>query len=417
MRDYPRVVVLSMTDISSSTATGSLLRELFNNFPAKNIFQITQTQFSDVEAQRFSLKFQIRYQPGKLYIKRRLRPKKWRKGYAANIALEFLDSLAAFSPEIVYLRVVDDLFPYLDLAEKISEIFDIPIVSHVMDDYEMPLAASSAVIQRLVHRPLFKWDLKSLFKTSSKNFSISAKMGKALEQRYNTKFVEFHNGIEPTDWVQHRLCRDLDVCAAETLQPFTIVMAGSIDERKDADVIRQVAKIVHDLNQSGDLDCRFILNVSNSFISAAQEIAKTDQGVRAQQYLPLEEYRRLLMSADCLLLARNFDDISRAYTGLSFHNKLPEYLASGTPILCIAPEWDGSAQFLLEHSAGVVISTQSDSFTRQKILEMATHPEAFVPVSKNARKIALQEFNINRVRERFENQLIQLVGKAEFQNP
>ena len=50
-----------------------------------------------------------------------------------------------------------------------------------------------------------------------------------------------------------------------------------------------------------------------------------------------DDFPSRLAGADVLVLAYNFDEDSLRYIRLSMPNKLPEYLASGAPVLAVGP--------------------------------------------------------------------------------
>lgn len=406
--NYPRVVILSMTDISSSTATGSLLRELFSDFPPDNIFQISAQQSKDDIAQKYQCRYGISASKYWVSLCKRIWPVKQIFRNLRIYRSRLLDEVSKFEPDLIYLRIVDDLYPYREVAELISLRFKIPIVTHTMDDYESAMVRSPNHFKRTLKHFFFRKDLNYLFRSAKFNFVISNSMNLAFQDRYGFKFEVFHNGIDPAEWeIEDGMDRNTQAMR-KTTTPFRMVMAGSIDKQKDAEVIIQVCKIVHFLNDSGDLNCELILNVSTYFYPLASRLAESHLGVIAQQYQPLKDYRKLLLTADCLILARNSDETTRAYTGLSFHNKLPEYLASGTLILCIGPEWDGSVQFLKNNRCGVVISNATDSGIRENIMSIAKHSVRYREYSIRAKEVAVENFDIRVIREQFRQRLCEV---------
>ncbi len=274
-----------------------------------------------------------------------------------------------------------------------------------MDDYESSMKHSSRFYDRTLKRFILRKDLDFLFGAAKLNLAISKPMSRAFHQRYGHTFETFHNEIDPAQWISDSASTSPGNPEVDNGKRFRIVMAGSIDERKDASVISQVSRAVHDLNESDALECELILNVSSHLVSAAKKLADIHQGVTAQEYQSQDEYRKLLSTADCLLLARNSDKLTRAYTGLSFHNKLPEYLVSGTLILCIGLNWDGSVRFLTEHKCCVVMSDATDPDIRKKILVMATNSEQIFEFKINARKSAIENSDIKQIRKRFRQSL------------
>lgn len=406
--DYPRVVILSMTDISSSSATGSLIRELFADFPSDHIFQITAQVSQDETSRRYLNRCGVSTSNLWVHLCKRIWPMKGVLKTFGAPQSSLLNKISSFKPDLIYLRIVDNLYTYRELAELISEEFAIPIVTHIMDDYESVLAYSPNLYKRLVSRFFLRKDLNFLFGVAKLNFAISNSMSSTFEDKYGYKFEVFHNGIDPVEWKASVEANQNILASEKTHTSFRLVMAGSIDKQKDADVITQVCRVVHFLNKSGDLDCELILNVPVYFYPLATSLAESHLGVRAQQYQPLKDYRKLLLAADCLILARNSDETTRAYTGLSFHNKLPEYLASGTLVLCIGPEWDGSVQFLKNAHCGVVISTTTDSGIRENILSIAKHPMRYRDQSARAKKVAVENFDIRLIRKRFRQRLCEV---------
>ena len=394
-----------MTDISSSTATGSLLRNLFAHYSPDDIFQITASKSDDEVASRYTYRYALGPSGSRLNLKQRFVRKRKDLEKQGILDQATLRALSEFAPQLVYVRVVEDLFRYSRLARGIAFEFDVPIAVHVMDDYEAPLRYSTSSFERMVLRRFLHWDLKRLFGASALNLAISESMCREFGRRYGCRFICIHNGVDPQEWSDARSNPDPSESYRDAGSPFRLLMAGSIDERKDADVIRRLARIVDGLNTSGEVNCELVLNVPRYYLAAAKSIADAHPNVIAQQYVPVGEYNSLLRSADCLVLARNDNEVSRAYTGLSFHNKLPEYLASGTPVLCIGPSWDSSVQFLKEHKAGIVLEGATDDQIREKIVEIARFPERFEGVSERARDTAFNQLDLIEIRRRFENGL------------
>jgi glycosyltransferase involved in cell wall biosynthesis len=394
-----------MTDISASTATGSLLRELFAGFPPSSIFQLTVPRSEDEISERYRNRFTLPAVSPRLGKLRRIWPFSLVFRKSGLRLADLTAELSEFRPQLIYVRVVEHLYPYLVLAESLSRKLGIPVVTHVMDDYELPLAYSPVWYDRVVRRRLLHGDLGRLFRLSSMNFAISERMCEAFSRRYGASFECVHNGIDPAQWPARQDAETRARLFGAEPGAFKLLMAGSIDDKKDAGVVSTVAEVVGDLNQSGDLHCSLLLNVPDYAWGRARELAARFAGVRAQRYRALDNYRCLLASADCLVLARNFDAVSKAYTALSFHNKLPEYMISGTPILCIAPAWDGSAGLLAAGDAGWVLSNADRNAIREKIVEMARDPEKSSRYALNARNMAVAEFHIIGIRRRFEQRL------------
>ena len=98
------------------------------------------------------------------------------------------------------------------------------------------------------------------------------------------------------------------------------------------------------------------------------------------------------------MLARNFDARSRAYTQFSFQNKLPEYMASGTPIIAVGPDWGHGVQYLEKNGAAVIVKDNDPRSLTKAIWRTRHEPEEVAAKAKRAKDLAFSEFNIRRIR-------------------
>ena len=323
---------------------------------------------------------------------------------------EILDSVRAFKPDVIYARVSEYPLYSVRLPRLVASHLNVPMVCHIMDDCEQVFTLSRSRFERAVIRRIYRWQLKKLFSAAAANIAISRSMAEAFSVRYERVFSEIHNGVDPNEWC------DIEPgsrTASSSGTPFRVVLAGAIKETKDRAVVSAVGKSIANLNAREPDRYELLLNTPQSSLAAAYKIAKYSDGVIVQSFLPTGEYHSLLRGADVLILARNFDDESRAYTQYSFHNKLPEYLASGTAIVCIGPEWCNSVRYLERNDAGIVIKNDSVEAIGDAIKFVRRNPREAAEMATTAHRLAFAEFDVRDIRRRFRDTLIRAVeGEA-----
>ncbi len=397
--NLPRTVIISMTSLSCSNATGSLLSTIFHNWHPEQLLQITTIIPNDEITSSYkhylipkSLKHIFSNKKTAIsHLIPHIFCLNWKK---------ILTTVQKFKPDILYTRIVGWPLFFNGIALKLSQELNLPMACHIMDDYEGLFASSSNILLRQIVRPLFSLQLQRIINQSSLHFSISRKMSEAFSSRYGIPFIPIHNGIDPDLWHGNKK-------NGFGRPHVRLVHAGSLDLNKERKIIVELAKAISDLNKEC-LKYELILNTHDCYLPFAEKLAERYSGVTAQRFLPIDNYRKLLKNADILVLARNFDNKTRFYTQYSFQNKLPDYMASGTPILCIGPEWENSINFLRRHSAGKTVTESSVQALQTAIFELCQNPKLRATLAKNAKKIAFSEFNIKTIRRKFEIAMTEL---------
>lgn len=392
-----------MTNISVSNATGSLLSRLFKGWKKEDIIQICKYRHSDevadqyknvipfydfMEKQRASSNWVLKL-PAAI-LRRLFFPLMFFIGNQNQI----LKQLQKFKPEVLYLRVVAKPFYYLKLACFLKEKMGVPLVIHIMDDYDLHLQLEAKWNPiRFIENRLYTHFLKKTIALSDLNYAISESMAEAFEVRYGVKFKVAHNGIDPIEYQHFKEKTYLKS------NPKRILWAGAIEVSKDNQIVYKIAQAIENIN--AEIPCQFLLNVPNNFVAPAKQLQSKFKSIDYQTYQPLAAYKRLLGSSHILIIARNFDEKTRAFTQFSFHNKLPDFLASGTPVLAIGPDWDNTVKLFKKYKFGQVISENNQSKIESKISEILKSEAQ----NEEGSKKAFEVFNMEKIRLDFQNSL------------
>lgn len=393
-----------MTSLSCSNATGSLLATLFHNWPHENLLQISSNVPEDEVTTSYN-DFFIPKGIGDILPAVMVLPSaKLFELYCTNYK-NLLKIVQQFKPDIIYTRIVGHPLYFTDICYRLAHTLKIPLVSHIMDDYERLLATSSNPVERYITRPVFAYRLRKVINLSKISFVISPKMAEAFSPRYNNQFITLHNGIDPDLWTSPNISSK---CAENNF--FRLVLAGALSPEKEGAIAKPLAQAIDKLNREGNSKYELILNTQEHYLGFAKKLSKKYLGITAQSYLPINEYRDLLQNADLLILARNFDKQTKAYTEYSFQNKLPEYMASGSPILCIGPKWENSIKFLQDRAAGETLTDYSSSRIQETIRDICLNLEGIQVLADRAKRIAFSEFNIHNIRSDFQKILKKIAG-------
>ncbi|HFA47952.1 MAG TPA: hypothetical protein ENJ95_02915 [Bacteroidetes bacterium] len=415
-----KIAILSMTNISFHNATGSLLYRLFCNFKNENIIQICKYRHQDEAASQYNHVIPF-YD---FLEKQRASDNLFSKIPAAILRRllfflrpfignkkEVLKRLQISKPDILYLRVVGEPIYFLTMACFLKSKLGIPLVCHFMDDYDAQFEFESKKnIIKKIKKNIYQNKLKKTINISSHNFAISSSMKTAFEKRYGVPFSIAHNGIEKGQigfYKNHKKNRNKNI--------FQIVWAGSIDPAKDDNIIKKIAQSIESINSKQSLEKKIelLLNVPGYNMATAKKIAAKYNSMRYQAYQPIEEYRKLLADAHLLLIARNFDKRSKAYTQYSFHNKLPDFLASGTPILSIGPAWDNTSRLFNKFDFGHNVGSDDPAAITKALLNIFNRYPASAELAKTAQLKAADLFSMELIRKQFQQKMLET---AIFQN-
>lgn len=333
----PRVLVLDSTPIGHASATGQIKKVFLGNWPTGQLMQVWQE--GGVKGKLNLIRFDAEGRP---------------------IPIQTSDLIQAcrdFAPEVVYLRPIDSE-PLLDLALSLCVEGGPSLVMHMMDDWPGRLTATDpAQAARLV--PKFC----TLVERAELHLSICRKMSEAYSQRYGKNWLPLANGVDVGSLPAREWHSRPEV---STEAPFVLRYMGGMAPDMNFDSVCDVAHAVSAL--SVRLPLRLEIYTMPWYLEKAGAALKGLPGVQINGLVEEGDYAALLATADTLLIAYNFDDLSIAYTGLSLANKLPECLAAGVPVLGYGPQGVATIEVLRGTGGGVVVDKR-DPQTLTTLLE------------------------------------------------
>jgi glycosyltransferase involved in cell wall biosynthesis len=136
-----------------------------------------------------------------------------------------------------------------------------------------------------------------------------------------------------------------------------------------------------------------------------------DPSIRVHDWVPQEQLRRVLQSADILFLPFSFSEEVRHAVETAFPSKTADYLASGKPILVFGPSYSTLVRYASEQGfAEVVTEFSADALMHgiQKILLSSAYRERLVA---RALEVLSQYHDIKRQRNQFRSVLSALAKR------
>jgi len=376
---FPKVLVLSTTKISTVSATGSAMRNLFGAWPRGHLAQVHSVG-GDADEELCDRFFQISKGDigGKGKLSRRLR-----------------SFITDFDPDIVYYRTIDEPASLAHLALALHDQLGHPIVTHTMDDWlnRMTLAAVTPAEKAAAAHA--GENLARLINIARANLAISDKMSAAMEREYGTEFQTFHNAIEFGEWSHVERTRSV-----ETDGVFRIRYTGGLA----ADMCRDSAK---DLAHVVDVLAAERRSIRLEFSSAPwwRDVFDTEfrqfRNSRHVGFLDRADYLQFLGDADLGVIPINFDDRSLSYVRYSMSNKAPDFMAAGLPILCYGPLESATANYA--HSTGWAhcVTERSANELGKAIRMLMDHHGLRRTMADKASEVGREHHNAVANRERF----------------
>ncbi|MEQ8558532.1 MAG: FkbM family methyltransferase [Henriciella sp.] len=371
--NMPRTLVIDLTRIGDSSATGALKAELLAGAPKSRMMQLHGAPHNCIS----------------------LYPAHQKSALENPLNFDFsgIDRIVRdFKPEVVLYRPTPNTPALHATAKHIINTYELPVVTWIMDDWPTAyLEEDLTKARQLVS------DFQELARASTYCLSISQEMSEAFEKRYGVPFIPVANGVDADQW-QAAEPKTAD-------DPVVVRYAGSLAENMTQTTLLMVAEAVEALAKKG-LKISFEIKTRDVWYKQVEpkfrHLKSTDFLVGD---LTLEEYRDWLNQADISVIGYNFDEKSKRYIQYSLANKLPECLASGAALLAVGPKDVATIQTVARNEAGVVVDKNSRTAVIEAIEALAVSPERRYALAQKAQEVAFTVFDVNRARKKLINAL------------
>lgn len=256
-----------------------------------------------------------------------------------------------FSPQVVY--TCGGSVTVLRTARKIAQRYDLPIVLHMMDNWDETLYRSSilsAPCAAVLHS-----ELKAIHKFSKANLAISQAQAEKLSSVYRVPYKSLMNIVD--EIIEEPLCYQRN--------KIVFMYAGSLSLNRHISLAEIARVLEEELGRSGYEFRLFVPEKQN-----VEEVHRLFDNTNAvfSNYIPRDALHEAYTDADVLVLAEAFDRECCSYCKYSLSTKIPEYMSMGKPILGYISNELYSNQYLRDSGAAAV--AEDDMQLRKCILEL-----------------------------------------------
>ncbi|MGF1542563.1 MAG: tetratricopeptide repeat protein [Pleurocapsa sp.] len=366
---YPRLLIIDPTRMGGFTATGQIKSTLFAEWSPESLLQVYSRGRDKLGL----------YTPGSFIDNHN----------EYDDLQQLLAQCRKFRPQIIYYRPIGEQ-PHLDeFAQSAINNFNIPVVIQIMDDWlDRTLAQNPSLYQQL------DGTLRNLLQNSAARLSISAAMSAALKDRYGWDFIPIANCVDPHDWWQ--------VEQKQTRSPnsdFVLRYVGGLADDMNFSSIDEIARVVSSLTDQFNI--RLEIYTMSHWKAKAIAVWQDLPGVSIHDAnLSLQDYRQLLAASDALIIAYNFDAASIRYVKYSMANKLPECLASGTPVLIYGSLEIATVAYGVSSNAVVAVTEQNTDLLREAITQLVEMPDKYSQLAQKAQQFVFEHHHVDQTRSR-----------------
>lgn len=269
------------------------------------------------------------------------------RGFADVLPTHISSSMDQFISRVKpkYIYTCGSSVTSLSISRKIAKKYNLPLVLHIMDNWEETLYSSS-----IFAKPFslaLKRELKKANKYSEKSLAISKALCEKYSDRYKTTYYPLMNTVDKIE--SEPMCFNRD--------KLVFLYAGSLSINRYVSLC-QVAKAINSVIGKN----KYIFKL---FVPAAQNTDEirnmfSQYSVEINDYIPRQQLLEEYHNSDILVISESFDKNFCDFTKYSLSTKLPEYMSAGKPILAYLSEELYSYTYLLNSHAAAVASCEEE---------------------------------------------------------
>lgn len=368
---YPKVLIINQQSMNKENATGITMRSLWEEWPVASMLEI----YLDANEKHVTNGKKFRTFTPSLNIAR--------KFFVGNIGSKVNRSLKTNTPVLglsktkKYLRqccvcavdsfpvglsraqaqMVDEFQPEviyslgasvatMQLAHKLSHRYGIPIIIHYMDNWPEYLQWEDNILLKPYARILRRY-MDCCLKHSRNGIAISPSMAKHYTKEFELPFEVLMNAVDEPNM------QFVSTTSLENSLHF--VYAGGLHlERWKA--LREIAEAINTVCENAVLDIYTPEKDRILYESCFSEVP-----VVFHQAVPHEQMKDVWASGNILVHAESSSNKTLVrFFKYSISTKIPEYMATGKPILFYGPKEMGLYEYLEENKVAVVAANKDE---------------------------------------------------------
>ncbi len=184
---------------------------------------------------------------------------------------------------------------------------------------------------------------------------------------------------------------------------FVVMYSGNFGATHDVESIVDAAALLVDLP-----DVQFVLIGGGTRLKEVQHYvrAKALRNLLSLDWLPAEQHRLSVTSADCLVVS-----LDAVYEGISVPGKTYTSLAAGAAILAITPQQTELADLICKEQCGVWVPPRSSVDLAKAVRELHANRSRLDRMKANARAAAEAHYNVEACTRRYREILLPIMAR------
>lgn len=254
---------------------------------------------------------------------------------------ELFKWLSEYNPDIIYSTLGSGRI--IKLTNTIASTIQKPIVAHFMDDW-ITVMFTKNELAGLARKTLMK-EMNNVFLKSNGGLCISDQMVEEYKRRYKLPFSTFVNCVKDSYFQSP---------TKNTKQEISIIYLGGLHLDRWKSIL-DISEVIEKLNEKGQkitLKIYCPVEQIKMFASNFDNFPAT----KFEGFIKSDQVPETLKNATVLLHVEAFDKNTIEYTRFSLSTKIPQYMASGKPILGYGPSILASMHHIIKSEAGIVVS-------------------------------------------------------------
>jgi len=284
-------------------------------------------------------------------------------------------------------------------AALAARITGTPYVLFVHDDWVF-IHAQASYLLRYVAGSVFHW----VGRGAGHVYSVSWHMQEWLSSAHGIASEVQLPACEP---------HDTEVPAADAvLDELKIMFAGTFSAAND-DTVNLMVEIIKgdELKKHGIASASLTFYTISTSDELKRELGRDHPCIRFCPWVAQPELPAVLASADILFLPFSFLESQRVVVGRSFPSKLADYLASGTPILMVGPDYADIVRYARQAVFAEIVDRNDPEAVASAIAKIAHSPAHRQMLRTKSLQVFVQNHNIAVQRRGFYETLHRLSRK------
>jgi hypothetical protein len=386
----PRVVLVNAEPVSTRTANGMTLRALFGGWEPSDLLEVVLEPLSNDGTTCGTTRWEggaalvLRYralgrlrsrfegvrtdkggpetrsegeQPPASRASRGARGLAWIRG-AVGRALSTVDEsrcrrvggglrtlIEEFQPDLVYSTLGN--LKTTRMVAAMGREFELPVVPHFMDDW-LPAPETARYDDRAAE--LYE-RVTGIVERAPARLAIGDEMADEFRRRFGVPFVPFMNCVDVSAY-GNKERSEVD----RGVTRFVYIGGVHLGRLKVLCSIACALERLRALNRRVRLDV-FATNVAGHLLDGLRR----NECVSVREPVSSSEIPDVLAEMDVALHVEGCGEYESHYARWSLSTKLPEYLASGLPILAVGPPDFASVRYLLQNRCAIAVRPDDES--------------------------------------------------------